>query len=496
MSHFEKTHRLPLLCGLVTLTAVTFGQVLPIYAYVPGNRWTDTAAGPAGLEGVPITLTWSLVRDGTPIPNKGNSNLIAFLDDLFNYTDGGTNFSQRPWFSLFQQSFDRWQALSGVKFDYEVNDDGVFLIGATGRIGARGDIRIGGQNIDGPGGTYLAYTYLPNIGDIVIDTTETNLFSNGTNNFRYFRNVLMHELGHAIGLGHVVSSTDQLLMEPHIDVSFDGPQLDDIRGAQAYYGDRIESTNSGQGNATAALAYNLGTLSSANNLSVGSDAVGGQFVNPTESDFVSITNTRDVDFYSFTVDASSKLSAALTPLGGTLSQAPQNGTESTVNASAQNDLSLTILSSNGTTILASSNTAGAGQPETVSDVSLSVGQYFVRVTGASDSVQLYQLQLWATTNPLLGDYNQNGVVDATDYAIWRKSLGRTGTNLAADGDGNGQVDSDDYTIWRNDFEITQGSVTGLGHSATVPEPACDICFLMLLVVQIRVRSSRSSTSKR
>ena len=38
-----------------------------------------------------------------------------------------------------------------------------------------------------------------------------------------------------------------------------------------------------------------------------------------------------------------------------------------------------------------------------------------------------------------GDYNKNGVVDAADYALWRKTLGST-SRLSADGDGNGTIE--------------------------------------------------------
>ena len=38
--------------------------------------------------------------------------------------------------------------------------------------------------------------------------------------------------------------------------------------------------------------------------------------------------------------------------------------------------------------------------------------------------------------PLLGDYNQNGVVDAADYTVWRDTLGST-TDLRANGDNTG-----------------------------------------------------------
>ena len=109
----------------------------------------------------------------------------------------------------------------------------------SGVLGMRGDVRIGGAFIDGASGT-LAYTWLPNSGDVVIDTGETNFYSNSANNYRQLRNTIMHELGHAFGLLHIESSTDVLLMEPFISTSIDGPQLDDIRGIQGFYGDVLE----------------------------------------------------------------------------------------------------------------------------------------------------------------------------------------------------------------------------------------------------------------
>jgi hypothetical protein len=64
-----------------------------------------------------------------------------------------------------------------------------------------------------------------------------------------------------------------------------------------------------------------------------------------------------------------------------------------------------------------------------------------------------------------GDYNDNGVVDAPDYVLWRN-----GGPLANEVDTPGTVNAADYDAWRARFSNTSGSGSGLG-AAAVPEPA-------------------------
>jgi hypothetical protein len=72
--------------------------------------------------------------------------------------------------------------------------------------------------------------------------------------------------------------------------------------------------------------------------------------------------------------------------------------------------------------------------------------------------------------PLLrGDYNGDGSVDASDFIVWRKSVGST-TNLAADGNGNGVIDNGDFDVWRAHFGQTAGTESDLNTRAAVPEP--------------------------
>ena len=72
-----------------------------------------------------------------------------------------------------------------------------------------------------------------------------------------------------------------------------------------------------------------------------------------------------------------------------------------------------------------------------------------------DTSQLYTLGIISVLGPngLAGDFNQNGVVDAGDYVVWRNS----GGSQAA------------YTQWRMNFGRTAGSGSTAGQ--LIPEPA-------------------------
>jgi serralysin len=206
---------------------------------------------------------------------------------------------------------------------------------------------------------------------------------------------------------------------------------------------------------------------------------------------VSIANASDTDFFSFTVATPSLLDATLTPLGGIFNQGVEGGAQTSFNANARNDLTLSIFASNGTTLLGSANLTGAGGVESLSDLSLATaGKYYARITGADDNVQLYQLQLatQALVTLLVGDYNQDGTVDAADYSVWRNSLGQTGTSLAADGDGNGRIDAADFALWKSHFGMSSGAGGGsLAGGGSVPEPAGATLLLLAALAMPSIR---------
>jgi hypothetical protein len=96
-----------------------------------------------------------------------------------------------------------------------------------------------------------------------------------------------------------------------------------------------------------------------------------------------------------------------------------------------------------------------------------------------------------TAGPILpGDYNLNGIVDANDYVLWRKTLGQSGANLAADGNANNIVDSGDYNFWRAHLGQLAGTGAATAASA-VPEPSAAILTLVLLITCACHRGIRS-----
>jgi subtilisin-like proprotein convertase family protein len=78
--------------------------------------------------------------------------------------------------------------------------------------------------------------------------------------------------------------------------------------------------------------------------------------------------------------------------------------------------------------------------------------------------------------PLAGDYNRDLVVDASDYILWRKTLGSHVTNFAgADGDGSGIVEQADLAVWRTNFGRTlAGSGSGSGSATLAPAAGAEI----------------------
>lgn len=359
-------------------------QYDPYNRYQLANRWP-------GSQGDPIVLRWSMVPDGLTIDDGVPSDLFSTMDAKF----GG---NRALWISKMQACFDRWQALTGITYQritYGGNDwdDGASW-GSSGSS-ARGDIRIAGKNIDGPSNV-LAYNYYPGSGiggEMVLDTSES--WASPSNDYRFLRNVVMHEHGHGIGLGHVCPSNNTKLMEPYLSTSFDGPQHDDTRAGQRHYGDPFEPDNS------AAAANDLGTLTFGVPVSIGPVPP----PNYTNGSVLSIDANGEVDWFKFTVTDEATVSVTVAPKGSTYDSSPQNGDGSCssgnyINSLAIADLNVQLIGEDGTTVIATAAAQPAGGTEQLSYVHLPTGPgtYYIKpYEGNSPSEsQLYHLTVQAT----------------------------------------------------------------------------------------------------
>ena len=340
------------------------------------SRWSATATnGPGLVQGDPTILTWSYVPDGTFIAGFAGepgspSNLHAWLNGLYG------NFN--TWHALVVQVFDRWAEKTGNTYIYEPNDDGAAFPNAAGVLGVRGDVRIGAHFIDGNSGI-LAYNFFPNFGDMVIDSAD-NFYNTMTSNSLRFRNVVAHEHGHGMGLSHVCPVNQTKLMEPFASTAFDGPQLDDILGAQRHYGDAFEH------NDTSATATNLGAFSNGDTAWL---------------DCLSIDDNSDANFYMLSLGANALLTVtAMPPNVQPYLQGPQNA-NGTCTAGTSYDptiihnLGFDIIDTDGVTVLTTVNANPAGGTESVVDFPVpGAGNYFIRVFGdATNDIQPYELHI-------------------------------------------------------------------------------------------------------
>jgi len=352
-------------------------------AYLPqGSRWTTTATDGAVSQGERITLTYSFVPDGTPISIAGatgteQSTLFANFDAIF---PGG----RAAWKAKFAQAFNQWGELLNITY-VEVSDDGAAFPTSTGQLGSRGDIRIAMRSLGEP----LAVNFFPQFGgDMVLDSLNMSDFSNSTGDFIRLRNVLGHEHGHGLGLNHTVPQDGTKLMEPALNTGFDGPQEDDIRGAQFLYGDWAEP-NTGIGDEE----FLGGPLRDV--------ASGGLQV--LEFENLSLERSSESDWYGFTAFAMAPIAIRVDPIGTTYDFAPQNNpaNETTVNAKAVRNLGLRLwrrvsAQTNQIQLLAQIDFNAAGEAEYHPPIPYSTAGYMLAEVYSTDSVndsQRYKLTL-------------------------------------------------------------------------------------------------------
>jgi BNR repeat-containing family member len=132
----------------------------------------------------------------------------------------------------------------------------------------------------------------------------------------------------------------------------------------------------------------------------------------------------------------------------------------------------------------------AGETLLASGDSFYLGQLFDAVGGEPDLVFQFLIadQNNATTGVVVyasfglpGDYNDDGVVDAADYTVWRDHLGTTAT-LPNDTT-PGSVQPIDYLVWKSNFgrSLAGGSASA---AEAVPEPSAQMLMATIAFVGV------------
>ncbi|MEM9530491.1 MAG: matrixin family metalloprotease [Pseudomonadota bacterium] len=210
-------------------------------------KWGDKRPGTPGG-----TVTWSLIPAGTAgSPFCGTACSGVSQAALQVETAPGAGFEAqtlaqlRP---LIVAALDTWAALSGIEF-VEVTDAGLPINDAGAEPDATGHIRIGLFNF-ATGGGGVGYAPPPNggtgAGDVLLDAGSFYQIAAAAEGVAFDRTfapndlpgLLLHELGHAIGLAHPAADGSCPVMqiaEPCPGIVNRAPDASDINSVLFLY---------------------------------------------------------------------------------------------------------------------------------------------------------------------------------------------------------------------------------------------------------------------
>lgn len=481
------------LCVAVSLVAATPLQFAAAYDIV--NRWTSTQLSGGGLNrGDATRLRWSIVPDGQSYSRSGNSQAVQFLDDGWNVpaVQRTPNFVGRPWWTVINNAYAQYGRVSGVTLTYIAEQT------ATGvPTGMSGDVRIGGENIDGTPGGALADNTFPNDGDMRLDTTRE---TDGSVGFYFstepgLRNLVIHETGHGVGLGHAqfVNNSAKAVMEGGLRTDIWGLQFDDVYALNRQYGDPREQNG---GNDIATSATQLGSFGTTGSVTVGLDAV-DSVVEQFDDDWAGIDGFSDRDWFKFTVSGETFANVVLTPIGPTYETVQQG----VFNAARQNDLVLTAYAGPAFTQIATTDLGGIGEAEQLGALYLpAAGEYLFRVTGKQDANQFYSLALSLSELPVAGtsaDLDFDNAATILDWELLQaNSYGSLAGLTARDAFMHGDLDHDgdndfaDFRFFKAAFDMANGA-GAFARMIAAPEPATGVLAALAGVMATTRRRRRA-----
>lgn len=117
------------------------------------------------------------------------------------------------------------------------------------------------------------------------------------------------------------------------------------------------------------------------------------------------------------------------------------------------------------------------------DGEIAIFRYYDSTLTAQEVADAYAA-IAASAEPLSGDYNNDGLVDAVDYAVWRDNFGQPAGTLPNDVDG-GVIGEAQYDTWAANYGAAASS-----SAAAVPEPSA-----LLVCVALAALSATNATRR-
>jgi len=295
-------------------------------------------------------ITYSIAPDGAAWA-RGTNSANATLD---------AEFAGTAWRADVARALQTWAVAANL--DFAQVADGPYALNAQGLSQGDprfGDIRIGGFNYGNA--STIAQTYGPppngttGGGDVNLNTS----FNFAPGGRFDFETVVLHELGHSLGLGESPQPTSA--MYTYYNGARQGLSPYDVEGIRSIYGPRVADAFQGRGQGTSA--------SNAVDLSAGLDASNQAHING-----VSLSTIGDVEYFSVVAPA--------TAGGATLTASAQ-----AFGFSLMSPKVTVIDPSTGTTLAVNSHPDQFGDTASVSIPGVQAGhRYLIAVTGATQDV--------------------------------------------------------------------------------------------------------------